>query len=104
AGWSGSGSTRRISPGPGWSGRAARRLRRRSDFLDDVEDRAAARHASAPDPVEIGGERLDDVGIDRRLARLDRGELVERDMHRRIAAAPAAPRPRRPERLAGPRQ
>ena len=75
----------------------------RPDLLHDVEDRPAARHAVAPDPVEIGDERGDLVGSGRRFGRLYRVELVERDMHRRDRCGSSSARRGAPRRRAMPR-
>src|ERR1051325_1369161 len=67
----------------------------RHDFLHDLHDRAAARHAIAPDPIEIGEQRLDLLRRGCRRGRFDRGELAKSEMHGGDAAGPGTPTPTR---------
>jgi hypothetical protein len=71
----------------------------RRHLLDDFEGLTPARHAVAPDAIEIGDQRLELFGADQRLRLGDISELVKGVMDRGVAPAPAAPAALRPKTL-----
>jgi len=75
----------------------------RRELVDHFEDLAAPRHATLPQPVEIGDQRLGRLRGLGRLGGLDRVEFVKGDMEPWVAMAPAAPCPAGADRSPGDR-